>query len=333
MPEESNPGSLAAMISQTAKDDFEQALRKGFWRSFSAWFKGTENRLLPYDEVRRLMPYQGQHYLGMRQIPLRKIIGSVGRYQDFDRAFLPRRANLSSRWVSIDMAHLQDVILPPIEVYKIGDAYFVKDGNHRVSVARERNQEDIDAYVIEVDSPVVVDENTNIDDLICQIEQKEFEQRTHLMDLRPEARVELSLPGAYRNLIEHIETHRWFLGERLKRPVSFEEATTSWYDEVYMPLIQVIREQGTVKEFPGRTEADLYLWIIEHLWYLREELKEDVSLEDAAHHFTVEFSASPLRHIANLFKQLASAFSDSHDSSIANVEPPEQQEPKEKREE
>ncbi len=322
MPEESKPGSINSMMSQTAKDDFDQALRKGFWRSFASWFQGKENRLLPYDEVRRLMPYQGQHYLGMRQIPLRKIIGSVGRYQDFDRAFLPRHADLGSRWVSIDIAHLQDVILPPIEVYKIGDVYFVKDGNHRVSVAQERHQEDIDAYVIEVDSPVVIDENTNIDDLICQIEQNDFEQRTHLSSLRPEAKIELSLPGAYRNLIEHIETHRWFLGERWKRPVSFEEATTSWYDEVYMPLIQVIREQDTVKEFPGRTEADLYLWIIEHLWYLREELNKDISLEDAAHHFTEEFASSPLKHIANLFKQIAGAFSDSHDSSITSLQKP-----------
>ncbi|GAP15419.1 transcriptional regulator [Longilinea arvoryzae] len=333
MPEESKPGSLNSMLSQTAKDDFDQALRKGFWRSFSAWFKGKENRLLPYDEVRRLMPYQGQHYLGMREIPLNKIIGSVGRYQDFDRAFLPRRANLGSRWVSIDIAHLQDVILPPIEVYKIGDAYFVKDGNHRVSVARERHQEEIDAYVIEVDSPVVVDENTNIDDLIRQIEKKDFEQRTRLMDLRPEAKIDLSLPGAYTNLFEHIETHRWFLGERWKRPVSIEEATASWYDEVYMPLIQVIREQGTVKEFPGRTEADLYLWIIEHLWYLREELNKDVSLEDAAHHFTEEFASSPLRHIANLFRQIANAFSEGHDPSITNVENSPEENPAQKKEE
>ncbi len=322
MPEENKTGSINSMLSQTAKDDFDQAMRKGFWRAFSSWFNGKGNRLLPFDEVRRLLPYQGQHYLGMRQIPLRQIIGSVGRYQDFDGAFLPRHADLSSRWVSIDIAHLQDVILPPIEVYKIGDAYFVKDGNHRVSVARERGQAEIDAYVIEIDSPVPVDESTNIDDLIREIEQNDFDKRTQLNALRPEARIELSLPGAYRNLIDHIETHRWFLGERWNRPVSFHEAAISWYDEVYMPLIQVIREQGTVNEFPGRTEADLYLWIIEHMWYLREELNKEVSLEDATQHFTAEFSPSPLKHIANLLKQIGNAFSESHDSAITNVEKP-----------
>jgi hypothetical protein len=320
MPEESKPSSIREIVSQAARSDFEQALRKGFWRSFFTWFNGKENSLLPFDEVRRLLPFQGQHYLGMRQIPINKIIGSVGRYQDFDRAFLPRRTGLGRRWVSIDTAHLMDVILPPIEVYKIGDAYFVKDGNHRVSVARERHQLEIDAYVIEIDSPVPVDEKTNIDHLIRMIEKQEFEEQTQLNKLRPDARVELSLPGAYTKLIEHIETHRWFLGERWEHPASFEEATASWYDEVYMPLIQVIREQGTLKEFPGRTEADLYLWIIEHLWYLREELHHEVSLQDATIHFTEAYAPSPLKHLSNLFKQIGNMFSDSHDSAIINLE-------------
>lgn len=322
MPEENNRGSLLSMISSTARSDFEQALRKGFWRSFFSWFNGKENRLLPFDEVRRLLPYQSQHYLGMRQIPLRQVIGSVGRYQDFDRAFLPRRSGLSPRWVSIDMAHLQDVILPPIEVYKIGDAYFVKDGNHRVSVARDRGQEEIDAYVIEIDTPVKIDENTNIDDLIRKIEQNEFETRTLLNEVRPEAAIELTLPGAYTKLIEHIETHRWFMGENLNRAVTIQEATRSWYDEVYMPLILVIREQGTIKEFPGRTEADLYLWIIEHLWYLREELNRDVSMEVAAAHFAEIYASSPLKFISNLFKQIGGAYSDSAEMTIAPIEKP-----------
>lgn len=317
MPEDNIPGSLSAAISNTARSDFDQALRKGFWRSFFSWFNGKENRLLPFDEVRRLLPYQGQHYLGMRMVPLRQIIGSVGRYQDFDRAFLPRRSGLSNRWVRVDMAHLQDVILPPIEVYKIGDAYFVKDGNHRVSVARERGQAEIDAYVIEIDTPVEIDENTNIDDLIRKIEQKEFENRTHLSTVRPDAQVELSLPSAYTKLIEHIETHRWFMGEKFHRDIPIEEATAGWYDEVYLPLVQVIREQGTLKEFPGRTEADLYLWIIEHNWYLREELNREVSLKDAAQHFTETFASSPLKYISNLLKQIGGVYADSADTAIA----------------
>jgi hypothetical protein len=322
MSDESKPNSISAIVSQTAKSDFDVALRKGFWRSVSTWFNGKDNSLLPFDEVRRLLPFQGQHYLGMRQVPVHKIVGSVGRYQDFDRAFLPRRSELGSRWVSIDMAHLQDVILPPIEVYKIGEAYFVKDGNHRVSVAKERGQEDIDAYVIEIESPVAVDETTNIDDFIREVEKQDFEERTHLSSLRPEAKIELSLPGVYNKLIEHIETHRWFLGEQWNHPASFEEATTSWYDDVYLPLVKVIREQGTLKEFPGRTEADLYLWIIEHLWYLREEMHQDISLEDAAQHFTEAYASTRFRHLSNLFKLIGSIFADSRESPSADLANP-----------
>ncbi|TLN20486.1 DUF4032 domain-containing protein [bacterium] len=333
MPEQSQPSSVSAMVSQTAKSDFEQALRKGFWRSFFTWFNGKENRLLPFDEVRRLLPFQGQHYLGMRQVPVEKIIGSVGRYQDFDRAFLPRRSELSSRWVSIDMAHHLDIILPPIEVYKIGEAYFVKDGNHRVSVARERGQAEIDAYVIEIDSPIPVDENTNIDDLIRKVEQADFEERTRLSVLRPDSQIELSIPGVYGKLLEHIETHRWFLGEQWNHPASFEEATVSWYDEVYLPLVQVIREQATLKEFPGRTETDLYLWIIEHLWYLREELNHDVSLQDAAQHFTEAYAPSPLRHIANLFRQIGHLFSETHETQTPSSENPPEENPETRQDE
>ena len=113
------------------------------------------------------------------------MIGSVGRYRDFDRAFLPKRQQTGERWMSIDRAYLQDVVLPPIEVYKLGDFYFVKDGNHRVSVARERRQAFIDAYVIEFDLTVPVDEKTDIDELIRLREHAEFLAQTRLDQLLP----------------------------------------------------------------------------------------------------------------------------------------------------
>src|SRR5512138_1525754 len=133
---EDRPKKEPKFFEVAAKLDFENAIRKGYWRSVMSWFTRTDNKLLPYDEFRRSLPVYGQHDIGMRQIELDKIIGSVGRYLDFDRAFLPRRTNTRNRWESVDRAHLQDITLPPIEVYKVGTVYFVKDGNHRVSVAR-----------------------------------------------------------------------------------------------------------------------------------------------------------------------------------------------------
>lgn len=293
------------LFEQIAKSDFENALRKGFWRSVFSWLTQTKNTLLPFDEVQKRLPFGAQHYIGLRQIPMENIVGSVGRYQDFDRAFLPRQTHTRSRWISIDSAQLRDIILPPIEVYQIGEVYFVKDGNHRVSVARERGQAFIDAYVIEIDTSLPIDKNTNIDDLIRQQEYIEFIRQTELDRLRPDAAIDLSLPGEYTKLLEHISVHRWFLGEQLQREVSESEAVTHWYDEVYLPMIQVIRSQDILKNFPGRTEADLYLWIIEHLWYLREEWQHEVSPEQAAAHFAEEFTPSLLRRLINIIRGAA----------------------------
>ena len=122
-------------FEQLANSDFERAVSRGFWRQILNWFKGTDNQLLPFDEVRARLPMYGQHYVGMRQVEVNKIVGSFGRYRDFDRVFLPLQRKTKDRWVSIDKAHYKQIPLPPVELYKIGDIYFVKDGNHRVSVA------------------------------------------------------------------------------------------------------------------------------------------------------------------------------------------------------
>jgi hypothetical protein len=298
--EDSSPG-----IRSLAKADFESALRKGFWRSVVSWLTQNTNELLPFDEVRKNLPFKGQHYIGLRQIPINDVVGSVGRYNDFDRAFLPRYESSSGRWISIDEAHLRDIDLPAIEVYKIGSAYFVKDGNHRVSVARERGQFYIDAEVTEIETPALIDASLSIDDLIRKKEQAEFFVQTHLNELHPEEHLELTVPGGYDKLLEHIHTHQWFEGEQLKHPVPLEEAARSWYADVYLPLVNVIRQNEILKQFPNRTEADLYLWIIEHLYYLREEVRQEVSLEEAASHFAKEYSEQPLQRIINIFRRVA----------------------------
>jgi hypothetical protein len=146
----------------TARQDFSHAYRKGFFHAIVAWIQHLNNDLIPYDEVRKRIPMRGQHYLGLQQIETDKIVGSVSRFNDFDRAFLPRQTHTRSRWESIDRAYFQDVILPPIDVYKIGDVYFVKDGNHRVSVAKERGQAYMDAYVVEMNIPGTLGEDSSI---------------------------------------------------------------------------------------------------------------------------------------------------------------------------
>jgi uncharacterized ParB-like nuclease family protein len=298
-------------INETARSDFYAALRKGFWHSVVGWITHTRSTLLPYDEIRKSLPLSNQHYIGMREIPVDQIIGSVSRYRDFDRAFLPLQTTTQGRWMSIDRAHLSDIILPPIEVYKIGNTYYVKDGNHRVSVARQKGQKYIDADVIEIEVSVPVDPNVDINDLILRLEHADFLERTRLNQVRPDADVRLSIPGGYERLIEHISVHRYFLGVQRKSDITWEEAVIGWVDQVYLPLVYVIREYKILKGFPGRTETDLYLWIIEHLWYLREEYNSDVSLETAATHFADEFSRRPLRQLLSMVRRTLRFLSDS----------------------
>lgn len=286
--------STRSAVEQMARADFESAYRKGFWRSMLSWLTQEKNELLPFDEVRKSLPWRGEHWVGLRQIELDKVVGSVGRYRDFDRAFLPRQKRTERRWVSIDSAHLQEIVLPPIEVYKVGSVYFVKDGNHRVSVARERGQAFIDANVIEIDIPVEITPEMDISQVIARCEQVEFMQATRLAELREGAQIALSVPGGYQKVLEHIGAHRYFMGINQQREVTWEEAVGNWYDQLYLPMVRVTEENGILKEFPGRTHGDLYLWVMEHWWYLREEYQAEVSLEAAAAHFAEEYSERPL---------------------------------------
>jgi hypothetical protein len=300
-----DPEKTPQQVQFTARSDFERAIFKSFWRAVLNFLAKGSNELLPFDEVRKALPLKGQHYAGVQQIPIHQIVGSVSRYQDFDRAFLPRQTHTKGRWMSIDQAHLQDVSLPPIELYQIGSAYFVKDGNHRVSVAREKGQVYIDAVVIEVDVPVPIGPETNLSDMILKHEQAFFYEHTHLKEIRPQAPlIELTLPGQYAKLEEHIRVHRWYLGLQAEREISDSEGVASWYDHLYHPLIEIIDNQKILAEFPGRTEADLYLWIIEHQWFLNEAYEDDISMEEAAGDFTKKYSQRLRNKLSNLLRRI-----------------------------
>jgi hypothetical protein len=136
----------------------------------------------------------------------------------------------------------------------------------------------------------VLNRNAWIDELILSQERTIFFEQTHLDEIRPVADVEATLPGQYTQLLEHISVHRWYLGEQRKTYVPYFAAVASWYDNVYRPLVEIIREQGILKEFPGRTETDLYLWIISHRQTLQDEYGSEVPIEQAAEQFTEDFS-------------------------------------------
>lgn len=134
-----------------AQSDYQKALSQAFWRKARQWLKRGCNDLLSYHDVFEYLKQQPQTQLGLQQVSVEQIVGSSGRYQDFDLAFNPRRKSSDDRWINVAKAKYRGVELPPILLYKVGEAYFVEDGNHRVSVARVNGEQYIKANVIEID--------------------------------------------------------------------------------------------------------------------------------------------------------------------------------------
>ena len=268
---------------QTDKD-FARARRRAFLRRIGAFMRGDpgSNRLLSFDEVKSALGAVEQVYLGMRTVPVEKIVGSVGRHRDFDRAFLPSKGDLSARWRRIDEMMHRAEELPPISLYKIGDAYFVRDGNHRVSVARQQGVEMIDAEVVELRSRVPIDSEITARDLLHKLEQRRLLERLPIDHVLPEIRLELSDVADYRRLATHIEAHGFRLSQLWKRYVSPEETLRDWYEYQYAPIAEMIREERVLDAFPGRTELDLYLWIVNHRERLALETRDEGIPPEAA---------------------------------------------------
>ena len=293
---------LDVMFSQnspeflSALDDFRRARRQADLKEMLARLTGKSASLLSYEEVRRQLRAVKTGRSVLKEIPLDAIVGSVGRYNDFTRDFLPKSDSDRDRWARVKLAMADWSGVPPIEVYQIGQAYFVLDGNHRVSAARQLGMTHIPAYVTEVKTRVELSPDDQPDDLIIKAEYAEFLERTRLDLLRPGADLTVTAPGQYRILEEYIETHRYFMGLEQKREIPYEEAVAHWYDTVYLPVVQVIRARGVLLDFPGRTEADLYLWLAEHRAALEEALGWELRPEAVADDLVKRFSPR-LHHV------------------------------------
>src|SRR5512145_727512 len=162
-----------------AEHDFGRVRRRAWYRDVLAKLAGRSNQLLSYESVKRSLKLGGPIYRGVKTVPVAQIVGSVDRYRDFDDVFLPKQDNSAPRWKSIARAFYSDVDLPPVRLYQVGDAYFVMDGHHRVSVAREQGVDFIDAEVQEVVSRVPIGADVRSEDLRVLHEYRRFLDRTH----------------------------------------------------------------------------------------------------------------------------------------------------------
>lgn len=247
-----------------AGEDFDSARFRAFRRSIRNTLTGRANRLLQLDTVLKAAGAEGRSFGGVQEIPVNQIVGSAappGKAGDFDPGFLPVNRRLRDRWTRVYRAMVEGGELPPIDVYKVGDGYYVIDGHHRVSVARSLGRDTISARVIDVKTRAPLGTDVDAEELLKAAEYSQFLESTQLHRIRPEARIECSRLGRYDEIFRHILGHQYFLGLERGHAVTLTEAVASWYDTVYLPIAKAIRRHKVLDLMPGWTEADLYVEI------------------------------------------------------------------------
>ncbi len=248
-------------LANTA-EDFRDARRRGALENIWGSLTGSAKHLIQFQHVEEQLHYEHAAKLGLVDIPLDAIVGSVSRPSDFTRKFFPRDAVDPARWQRVKK--VMDQAIRPIDVYQVDQAYFVLDGNHRVSVARQRGMTHIPAYVTKIESSVPLTPDDDIEDLIIKNQQVRFRKDTGLNNLRPDLEFATSFPGSYQQLREQISSHQLNLELWHHYPYSFNEAAESWVEEVYLPVLQTVSQSGLLRDFPARTPTDLYIWLTQY---------------------------------------------------------------------
>jgi len=269
-------------LSARVRADYSRARFKAFMNNIKAVLSGSSNTLLSFDGIKEKLHIGGPIYRGLQTVSIEQIVGSLDRYEQFDKAFLPKHNLTSDRWLRIDHAFYDDISLPPVLLYKVGNVYFVVDGHHRVSVARQQGQEFIDAEVRECSTKVDIHPDLKLEDLEILHAKVHFLERTGLDRIRPKAKIKLTIPDGFNRMLEHIGVHRYFMGIDLQRDISEGEAVAHWYDTVYLPIVKVIRQSNILDDFPDKTEGDLYLWVLDHQRYLVEQEGQSLQPPDEA---------------------------------------------------
>ena len=305
-------------MNQAASADFNKAKSKALFNTVLNILRPEKRQLLSFYDVKSLLKTKSESYKGMQVVKIEDIAGSEGRYHDFNKAFLPKREHLRQRWESVDKAYITDIALPPIKLYKIGKVYFVRDGNHRVSVAKAQGMYSIDAEVTELTTEIHLTPNMTRKELIAAVISYERERiiqsQPELGALIEESEIDFTAPGRYEEMLRHIMGHKYFINMDQKEEIPLEMAARSWRDNLYQPIIRTIRTANLVSRFPGRTEADLYIWIAKHWHDLKYKYGQEYPMEAAAAAFSqkhgTSFLGNPIRWLK---EKLSSADHKIHD--------------------
>ncbi len=206
--------------------------------------------------------------LGILDVPLDRIVGSVGRYQDFDNQFRMKSHVPPDRLLSVKDAMRKGKPLPPVKLYKIKNEYYALDGNHRISAAKDFGRTEICAKIVEF-----IPSSNTLENIIYR-EKSEFKETTGL-----EQEIELTEIGQYHYLAQQINTHKRFFEKETTKDVDIKQAASDWYTSIYAPLVSIIEKGRIINAFPDRTIADLYAYISFHQWEKSRTRKYGIGID------------------------------------------------------
>jgi hypothetical protein len=260
-----------------AQFDFSRARRRRALARLSARLRRADdvNHILPFEEVAQALGRVGERRLGLELIPLDSIIGTVDRAREFDRDFRPTSPRVRERWQRINLAQRRGEAMPPIDVYRIGELHFVKDGHHRVSVAHALGYRDIEAYVTEVLTELGADRKIRMRDLPLKSHQRLFFERVPLPH-EARQRIHLSDEWRYAALAEAVEAWGFRASQALNQGLSRQEAAEAWFRDEYEPVVEMLREAQLVPKGVSDTEAYMKVAHLRYLILRTHEWTDDV---------------------------------------------------------
>ncbi len=270
--------------SSSTTEDFRHARRRGALESMWSTLSGSAKHLIPFQQVEDQLQYDQIYNLGLVEIPLDAIVGSVNRPDDFTRKFFPLEGIDPGRWQQVKKGMEQAI--RPIKAYQIDQTFFVLDGNHRVSVARQRGMTHIPGYVTKIESTIPLTPDDDVNDLIIKNQQVRFRKETGLESSRPDLEFATSFPGGYQQLREQINSHQLALASRQRGVPNLQAAAESWVEKVYLPILQKVSQSGLLRDFPERTPTDLYIWLTRYQQEISQrygwEIQPEAALDSLA---------------------------------------------------
>lgn len=289
-----------------AESDFARARNKALFNEIQHLLTPEEAAMISLKAVRKVIKTQSETYIGMKVIPINKIVGSEGRYRDFDNQFFPKRSIIKERWEHVDEAVIKDIVLPPIKVYELGGLYFVRDGNHRVSVAKSKGVEFIDAEVVSLQTEIKLSPARTLNGMMKQIisyEKRNFYFVTNFGDITDYWVLDFSTAGQYDVIYNHILTHKYFINQNQTEEIPMEDAILSWFNNVYLPVVTTIQKYKIMKYFRKNTVSDLYVWIITFYDELKKKFGDGLPLDQIVNDIKREKKFSLLSRVRNFIKK------------------------------